>query len=534
MRYLYKGKTKIGKIHVKTKVDTSFITAGPEDIVAGKKTINGNYQEITGTMDVNEVLTELTSDATASASDITAGKIGYANGKRLVGTTPRSIAGTLMTNSVIDTYPVADNVNINAGDFVSVDSVSDGFIRHNTGNSSINSYSTGASNYSNIIRLNDSKALLIYSDGGINNRGITKFITVNGVTTISSQNTIFNDSETTNIHAVQLTNNYILVAYLGHNGFQITNECRLIYIDDTFTNISISNPFVFYNDITTKINVTKLTNNKCIISYISSKKIYSLVANIDIYNRLVTFGNTILIETSGSAIDIKSVNISDKKVLFAYIDNLTGKICDLSIINDNINIGTSQVFINNTDTINLIKMSNTKFLLLFTNKSDNNTYARLIYYNRERAILLPNATKICDGTMNLITGIKISTNRAFVMGLSPTSTAINYMYIITNPINTINTSIIWSHPASDPNYLNVIQISDHVALIIFNNTISIPLHGCARLLQLGGQITSAFDGSITKSKYVVNKSTGVGSITGIANTSGSSGEIIEVITPSIS
>ena len=44
MRYLYKGKTKIGKIHMKTKVDTSFITAGPEDIAAGKKTINGNNE----------------------------------------------------------------------------------------------------------------------------------------------------------------------------------------------------------------------------------------------------------------------------------------------------------------------------------------------------------------------------------------------------------------------------------------------------------------------------------------------------------
>lgn len=117
MNYFYVGKKRIKKAIIKTKVKSDFITAGAADIVSGKKSIDSNYNPITGTMVINDKLSDLTTGATAIASDVTLGKTGYKNGSKITGTavraTPKDVIG-----GIIKSYKVANNNVISAGDFV--------------------------------------------------------------------------------------------------------------------------------------------------------------------------------------------------------------------------------------------------------------------------------------------------------------------------------------------------------------------------------------------------------------------------------
>lgn len=127
MSSLYKGNTKINKIYVKTRVNTDYITATAADIVSGKTSIDADYNTITGTMNIDISMPNLTSDATAIASDITLGKTLYANGVKITGTARRPSLSTLIGGSV-KKHIVASGQVINEGDFVKV-IVIDGNVR---------------------------------------------------------------------------------------------------------------------------------------------------------------------------------------------------------------------------------------------------------------------------------------------------------------------------------------------------------------------------------------------------------------------
>lgn len=129
MNHLYVGGKKIGKAVIKSRVNTDFITAGPDDIVAGKISVDANYETIVGTMTNENNLVDLTSNATANPSDITAGKTGWAKGVLITGTTVRKTPNFFVQGN-LKSFKVANNNVINAGDFVK-------FVEGNDGQSMI-------------------------------------------------------------------------------------------------------------------------------------------------------------------------------------------------------------------------------------------------------------------------------------------------------------------------------------------------------------------------------------------------------------
>lgn len=528
MRYLYKGKNKIGKIHMKTKVDTSFITAGPEDITAGKKTINGNYEEITGTMDVNELLTELTSDADATAADITAGKTGYAKGKKLVGTSPRSVSGLLMTNGVIDSYEVGPGETINSGDFVTVDQITDGYVSHTSGNTFDTKFSEGRSRYTNIVKINDTKALLIYSDDNYNKNGIIKIANVDGITTTFSNRFIFNSEETQYIHAIKISDRRVLISYSGTNG----GFCKIVTLNESYTSLTVSDAYLFDNNIPTKIKLIKLNDNKCVISYTTSYNIILKTININ-YNDSLSYGVDNTIYTTNTVDEIAIGFISSSKILLVHNDGDSAYIRDLSINVDRFSSGTAQSFNSNANYINLVKMSNTKFLLLYTDQTAGGTYAQLVFYNKN-SIKLLNPVKINDGYFNSMVATFVKTNRVCIMFNNRSdSNRLSQMYILTDPDNRITPSVISRSPSNDAQDLAIELMYEDVVITAFNSDPTNPSsYGSTRLLKVGGQITSSFVPGYLRYKFVVLRSTGSGAyFNAIANTSGVEGDIIEVITP---
>ena len=84
MNHLYVGGKKIGKAVIKSRVNTDFVTAGPDDIVAGKISVDANYETIVGAMTNENNLADLTSNATANPSDVTAGKTGWKKDRRFL------------------------------------------------------------------------------------------------------------------------------------------------------------------------------------------------------------------------------------------------------------------------------------------------------------------------------------------------------------------------------------------------------------------------------------------------------------------
>lgn len=117
MNRLYNGHNEIKTAVIKTRVNSDFITAGPNDILTGKTSIDSDYNKITGTMEITDNISELTQDATAVASDITSGKTGYNNGNKITGTAARPTPSSVI-NGIISSYNVANNNVISAGDFV--------------------------------------------------------------------------------------------------------------------------------------------------------------------------------------------------------------------------------------------------------------------------------------------------------------------------------------------------------------------------------------------------------------------------------
>lgn len=535
MRYLYKGKTKIGKIHMKTKVDTSFITAGPEDIAAGKKTINGNYQEITGTMDISATLSELTSDATATSADITAGKIGYVNGERLIGTSPRTIDNLLMNNSVVDSYTVADGETINAGDFVLITETQDTSIVLPSGNSIATPFSTSTTAYSNIIKLNNSKLLVVHSHTFNRYEGHARIVNLNGISMNMGAYTVFNTMETRYEKIIKLNNNDILVVYSNtDSNNNITGECKILTLNNDYTSITVSNSTTFHNGKISGISIEKLTDNKYIIIFISSNVVYSKIITIN--NTNIILGDSINIITSNNIIkDISISNISPSKVLITYVDGEMGKISDISILRDNITLNNTHVFVSKANQIGLTKMSDYKFLLLYANTSELKTYAQIVYYNRDNIKLIA-PTKIADRQYGSITSIKIATNKVFTIFSNISAGVLGCLNITLNPQNSISISTLASIPFGEPNGLGVVEMSPGIAVVMANDNTTTPsTYAYLRAVSFIGRITTSFGGTVTTSKFVAYKSSTSGNaINGVANTSGTSGEMIEVITPRLS
>ena len=449
MRYLYKGKTKIGKIHMKTKVNTSFITAGPEDIAAGKKSINNNYEEIIGTMDVNEVLTELTSDANATAADITAGKTGWVNGKQLTGTTVRDISKLLMPNGIVDTCKVKQGETINPGDFITTTKEIIGYVNHPTGVSNEINFQKSLSN-PQLLKLTDTVTLLTYSEFG--KELILYFINNDGknITYKKSPTVITTSDYISNPTIIKLTDKKLLVTYTLSTNYY--GACRILYLNDELNDITAGIEYKFESVDKVGLNsITRLTESSAVLAY--------TLNNLQVISKLVTINNN------------GTINFS-ARVIVGNEESNGVQICTLN------------------ETMALVTHAEMSYGIVTLLEKSNNTLIKREYF-----------TISASGRLLASDTIHLTNNRCLIINSDRANTTIslirfiNGKLIVSSPVSLIDGKIMRTPAVIRISPCKVILCGTHTS---YNNKISfIPINIGLNNFSVGNLLVTTYDNTIT-------------------------------------
>ena len=258
MNHLYIGNKKIKKAVIKTKVNSDFITAGPNDIKVGKTSIDANYNTIEGSMVEEHVLVDLTLNATADPSDVTVGKTGWRNGVEIIGTAVRKTPKDFISG-VIESYKVANNNVINAGDFVKfVEEVCGcGYEITTKMSEEATLYNNPIANSHITMHLYDmNKILVIFT---IYNNNYIPYYTI---LTVDNGNITF-----TNPRQFSIQLSYAKILVLENNKPVLITGSRAYLININNDTVTLSDPFsITYNNSSFK-DIIVLNSNELFVAY---------------------------------------------------------------------------------------------------------------------------------------------------------------------------------------------------------------------------------------------------------------------------
>lgn len=319
MNDFYIGTKRIDKIHVKTRVNTDYITATASDIVSGKKSIDKDYNEITGTMVIDDSIVDLTADATAIAADITKDKTTYVNGEKITGTAIRPTPKDFI-NGVIQSYKVANNNIISPGDFVKfVDEV------NNTGYKTADAISTtqlvknGSVSGIDSYVLSNNKILLVFAENTTKYLLTACILNMTGTTATISDFVTFGSVTASKINICPISGNRFVILYNPYNSF--SGNAIIIGIDNSDIITQLSDEIVFNVARTAAMVSLMLPGDRIFVSYTSG--------NVSITYGLLTINNDNTITSTMAiprdedvyATSIRTILMTENKVLIAYQPN---------------------------------------------------------------------------------------------------------------------------------------------------------------------------------------------------------------------
>lgn len=420
-------------------------------------------------------------------------------------------SGGLTINGIIKQYKVQANKTVNAGDFVEfVKAVSWGSGTFNSGNSK----------YIVASKLNDSSALVVYQDISNSNYGKAIVLSISDSGISIGAETAFNSAATSFIGLCVLSDTKALVVFRDEGN---SDKGTAVVLTISGTAITVGTKYVYDSGVAGMNFVTALNDSKAIVFYIDysdSNKSKAIVLSIN--ETTITKGSETVIDSGKSYSYYPSaVALNDSQVLLTYASKSNseyGTAVVLTISGTSISIGTKTVF-----------------------KSATTHYCSTVLLNTNKVLVTYLAGG--NGTAQILT---VSGNSITVEAETVFNSGISY-YISTTALSDTK-ALVTYQDYNNSKYGTAIVLSVNGTTVtageklVFNKATT--TYSCPAVLSSSSAVVFANSGgykglsidgttitlnSEVKSETLVRASEGV--INGVANTSGTAGETVEVYVP---
>ena len=175
----------------------------------------------------------------------------------------------------------------------------------------------GGAVYTSVVKLNENKVLVSYRDYGNSGYGTAIVLTINDTSITAGSPIVFESASTYDISAVTLNENKVLVSYRD-NGNSSYGTAIVLTINDT--SITKGSPIVFESANTTDISAVSLNENKVLVSYRDiGNSHYGTAIILTISDTSITTGSPIVFEYAQS-ICMSAVTLNENKVVVSYTD----------------------------------------------------------------------------------------------------------------------------------------------------------------------------------------------------------------------
>lgn len=422
-----------------------------------------------------------------------------------------SSGDSLAINGIIKQYKVQADKTVNAGDFVE-------FVKAVCWGSG--TFNSGSSNYIVASKLNDSSALVVYQDVSNSNYGKAIVLSISDSGISIGTETAFNSAATSFIGLCVLSDTKALVVFRDEGN---SDKGTAVVLTISGTAITVGTKYVYDSGVAGMNFVTALNDSKAIVFYIDysdSNKSKAIVLSIN--ETTITKGSETVIDSGKSYSYYPSaVALNDSQVLLTYASKSNseyGTAVVLTISGTSISIGTKTVF-----------------------KSATTHYCSTVLLNTNKVLVTYLAGG--NGTAQILTvsgnSITVGTETVFNSGIS--------YYISTTALSDTK-ALVTYQDYNNSKYGTAIVLSVNGTTVtageklVFNNANT--SYSCPAVLSSSSAVVFANSGgykglsidettitlnSEVKSETLVRASETV--INGIANTSGTAGETVEVYVP---
>lgn len=471
-----------------------------------------------------EAPSEITANGTYTASQM------GADGISKVTVNVKSESEGLTLNGIIREYEVNAGASVSAGDFVE-------FVNK----CGAGEFHTGTTNYLSACKLDNSRVLVAYQDGGNSSYGTAAVLTIDDTKISMGAEFVFNNSTTSYISVCALTDSKAVVAYSDGSNSSASSAIVLT-IDGT--NISAGEKVNINSIRTLSTAIVGLTESKALVftSYYNwATSCYGMAYLLTINGTTISVSSSKAISSSGKYCQVHRIcasKITDSSVIFSYeqMENSNASYCSdylragvLAIDeSNNLSVGsivdiaksTSGSYANSRDFYSsLCVLNENKALIVYNRASDNFLCGE---------VLSISGLAIGRGSATAFTEQAITQSYISVAALSETKALVAYYgsaVVLTIDGTTISagTAKVFNagttEGSSSGTYKSVIPFSANSALVVL-------AAGTGKYASL-----SIADTTITvneASGTFVEKATSNLHNVGIAKTSGAEGETVEV------
>ena len=415
-------------------------------------------------------------------------------------------------NGVVEQYKVEAGEDISAGDFVEfINTI--GTMRP----SSPTVFESAGTTYISAVALNENKVVVNYRDTGNSHYGTAIVLSINDTSIIKGEPIVFESAKTDHISAVKLNENKILVSYRD----VANNNCStaiILSINDM--DITTGNPLVFNNSNGTEISAVKLNENRVVVSYRDNgNNTYGEAIVLAINDMVITKGSPIVFNNAGSSY-MSNVALNENIVLVCYNDNgngYYGTAVVLTIDDMSITKGSPIVFESaRIDYISAVKLNENKVLVSYSN-TGNNSFGTAIVLTIDDTSIAKGSPFVFNNTQSYyISATTLRANKVLV-GYKDTGNRSNGTVVVL----TIKGMSIAKEPPivfenASSSYISAVALTESKVLVGYRDDANSG-HGTATIVS-------------TRIESAVIKSTSRHTIHGVAEETGVAGQVIPVFT----
>ncbi len=221
-----------------------------------------------------------------------------------------------------------------------------------------------------VIKLSDTKLLVVYDDNGNSNYGTACILDISGSTITPGTPVVFESASVDLVRVSALSSTKAIVAYQDVGNTDYGTACIL---DISGSTITPGTPVVFNSAATHDIDVVALSATQAIVVYRNGGATSNGTACIlDVSGSTITPGTPAEYET-GNSQDNRVAMLTSTKAMVVYTDSVAasyGEACILDVSGSTITPGTAMNFNATASTnLNLMVLSSTRAVCVYKNAS---------------------------------------------------------------------------------------------------------------------------------------------------------------------